>query len=150
MTAKTYLQQIYNIQQQIDRLRRRRDAIRADLYSLGSPAGQIETDRVQTSNMMGDRMLKLVAQADELDQGIVYEIGRLQRKREQIAREIESLPNERYRKLLFERYVVCRKWPQIAAILSTTDQPLDLRWVYRMHGDALKMFHDYCMGTKKI
>ena len=147
MTAKTYLQQIYNIQQQIERLRRRRDAIRADLYSLGSPAGQLDTDRVQTSNMMGDRMLELVAQADELDQGIVYEIKRLQRKREQIAGEIETLPNERYRKLLFERYVVCRKWPQIAVILSTTDQPLDLRWVYRMHGHALKMFHDHCITT---
>ena len=146
MTAKTYLQQIYNIQQQIERLKRRRDEIRADLYSLGSPAGQLDVDRVQTS-MMRDKMLKLVAQADELDQGIVYEIQRLQRKREQIVKEIEKVPNERYRKLLFERYVVCRKWQQIAVILSTTDQPLDLRWVYRMHGHALKMFHDHCMTT---
>ena len=76
MTAKEYLQQIYYIHHKINRLKARRDQLRADLYSLGSPAGNMDVDKVQTS-MSGDAMLRLIAKVDEAERDIIKEIDKM-------------------------------------------------------------------------
>ena len=134
MTAKEYLRQIYIIDQKIGRLNRRREALRSDLFSVGSPAGQMNADRVQTS-LSGDKMVKLIAQVDTLERDIVAEVKRLRRKQRQIARQIEAVEDDRYRTILHDRYVLCRKWEDIADTMG-----VDVRWVYRLHGMALQEF----------
>lgn len=134
MTAKEYLQSVYTIQKRIDRLQNTRQEIRGDLYSIGSPSGQLGSDRVQTSKN-DDRMLKLIAKVDELEREIVEEIDQLTQEKTKITREIEAVPNENYKQLLYERYVLCKKWERIAI-----DHDRCVRWIFQMHGNALKAF----------
>lgn len=136
MTTKEYLQQIWRIEKKIDRLKRRREDLRADLYSIGSPSGNMDADRVSTSTS-GDSMLRLIARVDELERDIVSETNYLVAKKKIICDQIEGMPNDRYREILSDRYVLCWRWEKIAIMTN-----LDIRWVYRLHGSALQAFHD--------
>lgn len=139
MTAKEHLQQVYSIKCKIDRLEARREDLRADLYSVKSPS-DIPDIRVQTS-LSGDKMLELISKVDELERDIVSEISILTDKKQQIIQEIERIPNENYKKLLFDRYILFRKWDQIAL-----DRDKGVRWIYRMHGKALAAFEKVMNG----
>ena len=134
MTTKEYLRQIYILRNKIQRLKRRRDDMHDDLYSLGSPSGKMDVDKVQTS-MSGDTMLRLIAKVDKMDRQIIREIEQLEAKKQRIMRQVESMPDEQYRSVLYHRYVLCWKWSAIAE-----DMMLDERWIYRIHGQALKAF----------
>jgi len=139
MTAKEHLQQVYAIQRKIKRLQDRREDLRADLYSVKSPSDLPEI-RVQTS-LTGDKMLELVAKVDELERGIIAEIDELTEKKQEIISEIEKVPQENYRQLLFDRYILCQKWEQIAL-----DRDKGVRWIYRLHGKALNTFEKVMDG----
>ena len=132
MTAKEYLQQIYTIRCKIKRLEASRQEIRADLYSIKSPAP--DSVRVQTT-VSGDKELKLIARVDEIERDLVSEIESLTEKKKAIIEEIEEVPVENYKQLLFDRYVLCQKWEKIAC-----DYDKGIRWIYRMHGKALAAF----------
>lgn len=139
MTAKEHLQQVYAIQRKIKRLQDRREDLRADLYSVKSPS-DLPDIRVQTS-LTGDKMLELVAKVDELERGIIAEIDELTEKKQEIIAEIERVPQENYRQLLFDRYILCQKWEQIAL-----DRDKGVRWIYRLHGKALNTFEKVMDG----
>lgn len=134
MTTKQYLQQIYQIHRRVRRLQAQREQIRAELYSVGSPAGKMDADKVQTS-LSGDTMLRLIAKVDEVERGIVAEMEELLELQHRITREIEQLPNEQQRDVLFQRYVLFKKWEQIAVDMNYT-----IRRVYQLHGEALESF----------
>ena len=136
MTTKEYLQQIWKINRKIDRLNRRREDLRADLYSIGSPSGKMDADKVSTSTS-GDSMLRLIARVDELERDIIKETNTLVMKKTAIYNQIEKINDDRHREILFARYVLCWRWEDIAAKMN-----LDIRWVYRLHGAALQSFHD--------
>ena len=104
MTAKEHLQQVYAIQRKIKRLEARREDLRADLYSVKSPSDLPEI-RVQTS-LTGDKMLELVARVDELERSIIDEVKTLTEMKQGIIAEIEKVPNENYKQLLYDRYVL--------------------------------------------
>lgn len=133
MTAKEYLQQIYHLDRRIKRLQAKREEIRADLYSVKSTT-DYNADKVQTS-ASGDAMLRLIAKADSIDRDIVRKIDRLVSLRDSISKEIEQLPNEKHKEVLFKRYVICERWEQIAVDMNVT-----LRYVYMVHGEALQVF----------
>ena len=131
MTAKEYLQQIYVMQCRITRLQNMRRQLREELFSVSSPA--LDKDSVSTS--MSNTMERLIAKVDSMDRDIVAEMIRLIEKREVIVRQIERLKDERYRAILHERYILCRKWEQISVDLSYS-----ITQVYRLHGEALEAF----------
>ncbi len=141
MTTKEYLQQIYQAQQKIKRLERGREQLRANLYSIGSPSGDLSPDKVQSS-ITGDKMLKLIARVDALEKDIVIEIARLTGLIKKISAEIERIPNNRYRNLLHDRYILTWKWERIAV-----DMDVDIRHVYRLHGKALQEFEKIRRST---
>lgn len=144
MTAKEHLQQVYMIQRKINRLEAQREDLRADLYSVKSPSDMPDI-RVQTS-LTGDKMLELVARVDEIERGIIDEINVLVEKKISITSEIEKVPNENYKQLLFDRYILCRRWEQIAI-----DRDKSVRTIFKMHGRALNLFEKvikgHCLST---
>lgn len=144
MTAKEHLQQVYMIQRKINRLEAQREDLRADLYSVKSPSDMPDI-RVQTS-LTGDKMLELVARVDEIERGIIDEINALVEKKVSITEEIEKVPNENYKQLLFDRYILCRRWEQIAI-----DRDKSVRTIFKMHGRALNLFEKvikgHCLST---
>lgn len=137
MTAKDYLQTIYNIQCRIDRLNARRKDLRDELYSYGIQT--TDGNHVQTS-VSGDRLSEVIGILDEVERKMVAEIRSLIQQKQVISVQIEMLPNERYRRVLFDRYVLCKRWELIA-----TEYDKSIRWVYRMHGRALKLFEEKVM-----
>ena len=134
MTAKEYLQQIYYINKKIQRMQRQREDIRNDLFSLKSPTGNMTADKVQSS-MTGDAMLKLIAKVDGIERDIVAELDVLVSKKKHITDQIAALSDERFRTLLFDRYVFLYTWEQVAV-----DMNYRIKWVYELHGNALKSF----------
>ena len=134
MTTKEYLQQIYNINRRINRLKQTREQLREEMYSVKSSAGAMSPDKVQSS-ISGDNMLRLIARVDELERDIISEMSRLMDQRQKLIKEIEAVPDERYRAVLFGRYVMCDTWEKVALRV-----PCDVRHVYRLHGDALQAF----------
>lgn len=133
MTAKEHLQTAFVLQRKIDRLTELREDIRANMYTIGSPAGQTE-ERVQTS-VNGDRMLQLIARVDEAERDIIENMTELIEAKRKITCEIEQIPNENYRQLLYDRYIKCQRWEKIAL-----DRNKGVRWIYRLHGKSLNAF----------
>lgn len=132
MSAKNYLSQIYILQGRISRLQHLRAQIREDIYSVSSPA--LDKDIVNTSITSGI-MERLIAKVDSVERDIVSEMRRLVSQREIIRKQIESLQDERHRMVLYQRYVACRKWEQIALDMNYSE-----RNVFVLHGEALKAF----------
>lgn len=132
--TKTYLQQIYRINNKIKRLQHRREDLRRDMFSLGSPSGKMDADKVQTS-MSGDNMLKLISKVDLIERDIVRELLTLEDSKSRIIGQIEALDDERYKTVLFERYVLLNPWEVIADNMNYR-----LKWVYDLHGQALIAF----------
>lgn len=131
--AQSYLRQAYITQLKIRRLDARLEQLRSDLYSVRS-AADMDVDRVQTS-LSGDSMLRLIAKVDKAERAIIKERIRLINQQTRIANQIEQLPDERHRQVLTYRYILFEKWKDIA-----TRMHLDERWIYRLHGQALKAF----------
>ena len=134
MTAKEYLRQIYQMNRRVKRLEARREQLRVQMYSLGSPSGKMDADKVQTT-LSGDTMLRLIAKVDEAERDIIKEIDRMVDAQKLIAIQIERLPNDKQRDVLHKRYIEFKRWEQIAV-----DMDITVRHVYRIHGDALQSF----------
>ena len=134
MTAKEYLQQVYVVTKRLQRLNMLREKLLADAYSIGSPAGSLSFNKVQTSKT-GDKIERAIARIDKTDRRICSEIKRLHDSSTKIQRQIEALDDERYKSVLFGRYIMCQTWEKIAE-----DVPCDVRHVYRLHGKALDAF----------
>ena len=136
MTAKEYLQQIYIISKKVKRLQQLAEQLRSEAYSVNSPMGSMSPDKVQTS-FTGDKMDRMIVRMDNTDRHIRREQKRLKEQSLKIQQQIEAVGDERYRSILFARYVLCKTWEKVAE-----DVPCDVRHVYRLHGDALKAFKD--------
>lgn len=134
MTAKQYLRQIYLISARIKRLSEQREQIRAEMFSIKSVSGEMNPDKV-LSSIEGDSMLRLIARVDEIEREIVKEMERLQKKRARMSKKIETLPEDKYREVLHQRYIMCRKWEDIAEQMNVS-----VRYVYMLHGQALQSF----------
>lgn len=134
MTVKDYLRQIYIIDQNVKRLQAQRDDLRNDLYNLKSASGSMSVDKVQSSHA-DDKVLKIIATVNELEKDIVAEMNMLIRTKTRIIKQISGISDERYKTLLFKRYVLFHKWEKIAE-----DMNYNLKWVYDLHRDALQAF----------
>ena len=69
----------------------------------------------------------------DLEYEINDDIDRLVDLKREMASLIERIPDPSYRVLLELRYLGCSRWEDIALKMG-----YDLRWVYRLHGRALK------------
>lgn len=134
MTAKEHLQQIYILHKHIERLKYQREQIRAEMYSLGSPAGKMDVDKVQTS-LSGDNMLKLIGKVDAIEKEILDEMDKLLTIQVKIVKEIEQVQDEQFKELLHLRYVQFKRWEEIAVDMSAS-----IRHIHRLHGEALRAF----------
>ena len=131
--ARAYLEQIKILKSKIKRLEAKREELRADLYSVKSTT-DYNRDKVQTS-IEGDTMLNLIAKVDGIERDIIAELERAIVLKNWISKQIEQLPNERQKTILFRRYILGERWEQIAVYLDVS-----VRYVYKVHGYALQSF----------
>lgn len=134
VAAKEYLRQAYHISEKIKRLKKRRDNLRQDLYSIGSPSGNMDADKVQTS-VSGDNMLRKISQIDYIERDILKELISMEDAKQRIIEQIEALSDERYKTVLFERYILFSEFEEIAVSMD-----YKLKWIYELHKQALVTF----------
>lgn len=95
---------------------------------------QSQGERVQSSGSGGD-FTKIIDRIVLLQDKINEEIDLLVELKEQARTLIHMLTDERYKTVLTEYYLNHKTWEQVADRMN-----YDLRWVYRIHGKALKEF----------
>lgn len=134
MSTKEYLQQIYVMDRRIRRLKARREKLRAEMYSVKSPAGSMSADRVQTTTT-GDNMLRLIARVDEIEKDIIAQLEEYEERKQSICRQIDRMPEGKEKDVIHSRYVLFHKWERIAV-----DLDVSVRYVYMLHGKALQTF----------
>lgn len=134
MTTKEYLQQVYAAERKIKYLQSRREQLRSEMFSVKSPAGSMNPDKVQSS-ITGDKLERLIARVDTLERGIVDELNRLFELQERISKEIDRVQKQKYRYVLRARYINFQRWERIAV-----DMDVSVRYVYMLHGQALQAF----------
>lgn len=125
MTAKEYLSQYYWAKKEIESKREEIRQLEA-MAEYSSPKWVSGSSGV--SDKIGNVSAKIIDKAEELN--------RLIEKSMELLYEIEVCINrmegERYRYILTERYINCRKWESIA-----DDLHIDTRWLRRLHKRAL-------------
>lgn len=96
---------------------------------------QSQGERVQSSGSGGD-FTKIIDKIFLLQDKINEEVDQLVELKEQARALIHMLTDERYKTVLTEYYLNHKTWEQVADCMN-----YDLRWVYRIHGRALKEFN---------
>ena len=129
MTPKEYLSQAFSIDRKINLDIEKARAMRASLYGRAVSYESDGSQHVSGDNSIENAVLKVV----EYEEKINAEIDELVNKRLGIERTIQTVDDEVLREILTRRYLQFQKWERIAV-----EMHLDLRWVYRLHGRALK------------
>lgn len=124
--------QIFNLDQDIKSKLKERDCIMSTLIrSTDTSVEPIRT--LEIGRPTEDTVIRLM---DYNDKANKY-TDELVDLKIQIAEEIAQLEDEKHRMVLRERYIRCLKWEKIAV-----DEHIDLRWLHRLHGRALKEFEE--------
>lgn len=134
MTAKEELRELYRINCSLRRLKQQKKDLESAMVTLQSPSGKLTPDKVQTS-LVGDRMAQKIAKLAEVETKISETICNLEMYKHTIMQKIESISDERYRSVLYYRYVKFMKWENIAACSNYT-----IQHVHRLHGEALNEY----------
>jgi len=128
MTPKEYLEQAIYLDQRINSKLTQVENLRSlankvtTVYG-DAPSGQHDNSRLE----------KTIAKIIDLENDIDKDIDKLVDLKKEITETINQIPDLRHRTILEMRYLSFRTWEQIAVELS-----LDLSWVHRLHGRALK------------
>lgn len=129
MTAKEYMEQARYLDMQINS---KIEQVRT-LNELATKVTTVYSDMPYSPNRNTGRMEETIAKIIDLESEIDRDIDALVDLKREIMRVVNSVESAEYRTILEMRYLQFKKWEQIALLMST-----DLRWVYRMHGKALK------------
>ncbi len=129
MTAKEYMEQARYLDMQINS---KIEQVRT-LNELATKVTTVYSDMPHSPNRNTGRMEETIAKIIDLESEIDRDIDALVDLKREIMRVVNSVESAEYRTILEMRYLQFKKWEQIALLMST-----DLRWVYRMHGKALK------------
>lgn len=129
MKAKDYLSQAYKLNHRIDCKLRQTENLR-DLATRATAS--IHAERVSGTKQrspMENAIVKLI----DLEHEINSDIDRLVDMKREISVVISKLSSPSHKILLELRYLEGKTWDEISKAMD-----YDLRWVYRLHGKALK------------
>lgn len=129
MTPKEYLEQAIYLDQRINSKLTQVENLR----SLATKVTTVYSDSPRSPAPDCQRLEKTIAKIVDLENDINKDIDTLVDLKKEITETINEIPDLRQRTILEMRYLSFRTWEQIAVDLS-----LDLSWVHRLHGRALK------------
>lgn len=126
--VKTYLKEIREKRQHIERLKERREALHLDVSFGGI---DYAADRVQNSpkNKLEEAAIKLFKRIEQIDRTI----ARLSVEVDDRIESLEQLPEETHRNILFKRYVENLSFEEISVEMGYA-----YNYTCNIHGDALK------------
>ena len=88
-------------------------------------------DRVSSSS--SDRMGNIASILADMVTDAEAELLDLATKKHDVELVISAVDHEKQRSVLYHRYILQKKWENISV-----DLDIDLRWVYRLHGEGLQ------------
>lgn len=126
--ARNYLDQAYRLDQRIRIKLEQLAQLKTMVTSITSNLSDVRIQSSSDNSKMENTIIKIIEQETELDN----EIDTLVDLKAEIRRVIEAVPEKEQRFLLEERYLVFRKWEQIAA-----DMQYGIDNVFKLHQKAL-------------
>ena len=90
-------------------------------------------ERVQTSKETGDVIGESIAKLVDLENEISKDIIKLMELKQKISNTIDKVKKTECYEVLYQRYILCRKFEEIAA-----DMKYGTRQIHRFHGEGLK------------
>ncbi len=129
MTPKEYLEQAYQIDNRIQSKLTQVENLRSLATKVTAAYGNNSYSPAPDCQ----RLEKTIAKIIDLENDIDKDIDRLVDLKKEITETINKIPDLRHRTILEMRYLSFRTWEQIAVTLS-----VDIRHIYRLHGEALK------------
>lgn len=134
MTAKEQLRQLSTLNQRIDQ---RVKLIEYYMEQAERMGGALSQCGVVTGTKAQSPMADWVDRAVDLAIDIGGEVQALRAERRLVCGIVDQIPNARHKQVLELRYFAPRpmRWEDIADTMG-----LDVRWVYRLHGEALQEY----------
>ena len=131
MTAKEQLRQISTLNQRIDQRLKLIEYYMEQAERMGGALSQVGA---VTGTKTQSPMANWVDKAIDLANDISEEVNALRAERRLICGIVDRIKNPKYKQVLELRYFspYPTKWDDIAETMG-----LDVRWVYRLHGEAL-------------
>lgn len=126
MTAKEYLSQYSSLDREIHILQEQVKDLEEKAESISHMSGS-------SNGSAFDKIGKTVASLVDTKNKIISMIDKFLVLKKEIEGVIAELDNPKYRQILTLRYINGKKWEKIAEIMH-----MDLRWVHRLHGRALR------------
>lgn len=132
MTTKQYLNQIRYMQRNIAIRMQQLAELDSLIAGLKSPI--LCEDKVQTSFSDGgleNKVIQFNEYRDELQKDIMKYLN----KKQHILKQIEAMPDERYKEVLIHKYIEFKKLEEISEIMG-----YEFYWTCKLHGKALRSF----------
>jgi len=128
MTAKEYLRQYIRASYEINA---RMENIEQIMALATKVTATLDGDRVQSgkSDKVGNAAITLALMRDDAEKRVTG----LRQTMADIEGTIDAINDDRYRLVLYQRYILNKKWEQIAV-----DVAYDYRYVLELHGRALQ------------
>ena len=141
MTAKEYLEQARFLDLRIDAKLEEVDRLNA----LATKATSVYSDVPGSPNRDTAKMAKTIEKIVDLENEINRDIDSLVDLKRDISNVIKQIQNQEYQYILEQRYLHFVKWEVIAVNLG-----YDVRWIYKLHGSALKRIENVLKEFSKI
>ena len=132
MTPKEFLRRARTIDRRVDEATERVERVRERLeagrmsHITGLPRGGAKDWTETADALIG------------MEKGVNARIREMCRLKRMAQEAIDRVEEARLREVLELYYIDGFTWEQVAERMGTKEKPLDLRWVYRLHGRALQ------------
>lgn len=131
MTAKEYLSQAYRLDRRIDSKLEQLSALRETTTKATAVMNDVVVSRTRNMQSLQETIEKIVDMERELN----TDIDTLVDLKREMTGFIKQVKSPQHQLILEMRYLTYKNWKDIAEALE-----LDERYVYKLHGAALKQF----------
>ena len=131
MTAKEYLSQAYRLDRRIDSKLEQLSALRETTTKATAVMNDVVVSRTRNMQSLQETIEKIV----EMERELNTDIDTLVDLKREMTGFIKQVKSPQHQLILEMRYLTYKNWKDIAEALE-----LDERYVYKLHGAALKQF----------
>ena len=131
MTAKKYLSELQVINTKIEQLQEQRQMYLDMATSITAPVNPVKVQTNRISDLIGDKTSKAIDLGKKIDE----EINNLWNKQQEVVKEIQSLHNVDYIRILFKVYVQFKTIKQ-----ASFEMKKSYSYTVELHKTALAAF----------
>lgn len=139
--AKAYLKRVKLYDTHIDNKLQELEHLKAMVMKITATWKDDVVSGSRSQDKIGDAVSRIVDLQKEINQDIDHYVD----TRNEICDELNKIRNYRHFDILYKRYILYKKWEEIAVEMDFTD----VRGVYKLHGRALQTFNRIIKGKNE-